>query len=159
MKKTKCWKILLPVLGFMIGSHAAMAENDTNRMQIDAMRAANDAEIKLVYLKVMGKVGDGFWALYDEYRAEKNKIDDEMYQLIFDYAEVYNAGSVSDEQSVKLLDRWFVIKQARLDLKREYRKKLKGLISDVQIGRFFQIDNKSELAEQLQVSSQVPLMN
>ena len=147
------------MLWLLIGSSSVAAQDDTFRQQIDQMRIANAAEIKIVFLKIMGSTDERFWTLYDEYRAAKNKIDDEMYQLIFDYADVYNAGSVKDEQAVELLDRWFVIKEDYLKLKRKYRKKLKGVITEVQIGRFFQIDNKAELAEHFQLSSEVPLMN
>ena len=151
--------MLVPLLGVLVTGSPVTAEEDTSRQQVEQMRIMNEAEIKLVYLKVMGGLGTEFWSLYDEYRAEKRKIDDALYRLIFDYADVYNAGSVKDEQSVELLDRWFVIKEDRLALKREYRKKLKGVITDVQIGRFFQIDNKAELAERYQLSLQVPLMD
>ena len=97
-----------------------------------------------------------FWPVYDQYVAELIAINDKKFALIQDYAD--NWGKLSDEQSLLFIRQWadFDIQQAQL------RQKYVPIVAKILNGRktatFMQLDRRIAMMLDLQVASQMPLV-
>jgi hypothetical protein len=97
-----------------------------------------------------------FWPVYEQYSAELKKITDAKNALIKEYAEEY--GSLTDEQADSLIRRWLDSDIAAFELRRKYlpifRKVLPGKVT----ATFFQVEHRVNAMIDLQLTSQLPLM-
>ena len=97
-----------------------------------------------------------FWPVYEQYSAELKKITDTKNALVKEYAEEY--GSLTDEQAESLIRRWLDSDIAALELRRKYlpifRKVLPGRVT----ATFFQVEHRISAMIDLQLTSQLPLM-
>ena len=97
-----------------------------------------------------------FWPVYEQYSAELKKITDTKNALIKEYAEEY--GSLTDEQAESLIRRWLDSDIAAFELRRKYlpifRKVLPGKVT----ATFFQVEHRINAMLDLQLTSQLPLM-
>ena len=81
-----------------------------------------------------------FWNMYKEYKNKRNKLNDELFELIVDYSKTYK--DLSDEMSIKLTDAYLHNEQQHLDLKKSYIGKFRTILSPKKVAQFFQIENK-----------------
>lgn len=97
-----------------------------------------------------------FWPVYEQYTVELKKITDAKNALIKEYASEY--GSLTDEQADSLIRRWLDSDIAIFELRRKYlpifRKVLNGKIT----ATFFQLEHRITAMIDLQLTSQLPLM-
>jgi len=97
-----------------------------------------------------------FWPVYEQYSSELKKITDTKNALIKEYAEEY--GSLTDEQADSLIRRWLDSDIAAFELRRKYlpifRKVLPGKVT----ATFFQVEHRINAMIDLQLTSQLPLM-
>jgi hypothetical protein len=107
-------------------------------------------------LKLTDTEAAKFWPIYDQYTAELIKINDKKFALVQDYAD--NWGKMTNEQSLLFIRQW-------LDtdiLVTQLRQKYVPIVSQVLDGRksatFFQLDRRMSMMIDLQVSSQMPLV-
>jgi hypothetical protein len=96
-----------------------------------------------------------FWPLYDAYEAKMDKLDDRHANEVKTYAEHYQ--TLTDEDATNKLDEVIAIKQARLDVQREFVPKFRAAVSSINTTRFFQIDNKLSAMIQCDIAQIVPL--
>jgi hypothetical protein len=57
-----------------------------------------------------------------------------------------------------LLKEWFSIRKDELKIKDKYRSKLQKVLPADKVLRFFQIDNRLDLAAKMKLAEQVPLV-
>jgi hypothetical protein len=96
-----------------------------------------------------------FWPLYDAYEAKMDKLDDRHAAEVKAYAEHYN--TLTDEDATNKLDEVIAIKQARLEVQRQFVPKFRDAVSSINTTRFFQIDNKLRAMIQCDIAQIVPL--
>ena len=100
--------------------------------------------------------GEVFWPIYREYEVEQAQLGDQSVELLKSYAEKFDT---LDEASAKdLTGRWFDLQQRTLDLRKKYFKKVEKALGAVVASRFTQIENQIGLALQINVLSQLPLL-
>jgi hypothetical protein len=97
-----------------------------------------------------------FWPIYDEYRAEMNKIGDKRVKLITDFAA--NRDSMSEDEGMRLLKERLDIEKEKNDLKGDYVKKFNKELSARTTARFFQIDQKLDAAVEAALAAKIPLI-
>ena len=97
-----------------------------------------------------------FWPLYDEYRAEMNKIGDKRVKLITDFAA--NRDSMSEDEGLRLLKARIDIEKEKNDLRGDYVKKFNKELSARTTARFFQIDQKLDAAVEAALAARIPLI-
>jgi len=97
-----------------------------------------------------------FWPVYDEYSAETAKIDDTRTALIKEYADGY--GSVTDEQADSLIRRWLDTDIESSKLRQRYVPIFRKVLTGVKAATFFQLDRRISMMIDLQVTSQLPLV-
>jgi len=97
-----------------------------------------------------------FWPIYDEYRAEMNKIGDKRVKLITDFAA--NRNSMSEDEGMRLLKERLDIEKEKNDVRGDYVKKFNKELSARTTARFFQIDQKLDAAVEAALAAKIPLI-
>jgi hypothetical protein len=98
---------------------------------------------------------NAFWPLFDAYEAKMDKLDDRHVAELKAYAEHY--ATLTEEDAAKKLDEVMAIKQARLDVQKEFIPKFRAAVSSIATTRFYQIDNKLNAMLQCDIAQVLPL--
>jgi Spy/CpxP family protein refolding chaperone len=98
-----------------------------------------------------------FWPIFDQYRQEAIKPNDERWALIKDYANNYN--TMTDAQAQDYMQRSTAVEQQLLNLRMKYVPIFEKVVSAKQTALFFQIDRRVDLLINLQLSSDIPMVN
>jgi hypothetical protein len=97
-----------------------------------------------------------FWPAYNEYDKELTQLGDQRTALIRMYAE--NLGSLSDEKVTQIATGLLDFEARRNQLKRQYFQRMSQTVSVKQAARFLQIENQIEKLVDLQISSNLPVV-
>ena len=98
-----------------------------------------------------------FWPLYDEYRAERQKIGDRRVRLITDFLAQKN--SMTEDAARTLANEDFAILKDTAELKTKWYKKMTKELSERTVARFFHIDEKLDAAADIALAANIPLIH
>ena len=98
-----------------------------------------------------------FWPLYDQYTAELVKINDAKYGVIKEYANTFNS-SLTDEHALALTRNLLTVDQQAAQLRLKYVPIFSQVISGKKTALFFQMDRRLVMLIDLQLASQIPLV-
>ena len=124
------------------------------RLDIAAARADRKAVIGQ-NMNLTTAQSAAFWPLFDAYEAKMDKLDDRHAAEVRSYAEHYQ--TLTGEDAAEKLDEVMAIKQARLDVQKEFVPKFRAAVASINTTRFFQIDNKLNAMVQCEIARSVPL--
>lgn len=127
--------------------------------EIELTRATIQHERQYIVTRAMDLTeaeGQVFWPLYREYRLEMIKVGDRLVNLILTYADNYQ--DLTDEVADKLLAEFVGIEKERARLKAKYLPKFKKVLPSKKVARFYQIENKLDVAVLSDVAQGVPLV-
>ena len=97
-----------------------------------------------------------FWPLYDQYTAELVKINDAKYAAIKDFATNYS--TITDDQAVALTRQIIGVEQSVAQVRLKYVPIFDKVISGKKTGLFFQLDRRLVMLIDLQLASQIPMV-
>jgi len=97
-----------------------------------------------------------FWPVYDQYVVELIAINDKRFALIQDYAD--NWGKLTNEQSLLFIRQWLDMDIATAQLRQKYVPIVAKVLDGKKAATFFQLDRRIAMMLELQVSSQMPLV-
>jgi len=97
-----------------------------------------------------------FWPIYDQYISELVLINDKKFGLMQDYAD--NWGKLTDEQSLLFIRQWLDADIAIAHLRQKYVPVVSKVLDGKKSATFFQLDRRIAMMLELQVSSQMPLV-
>jgi len=97
-----------------------------------------------------------FWPIYDQYTQEQIKINDQKCALMKEYAA--NWGTMTDEQAATFIHHWLEIDQATMKSRSKYVPIVRAVLPGVKTATFFQLDRRISAMLDLQLSSQMPLV-
>lgn len=97
-----------------------------------------------------------FWPVYDQYTADLVKINNEKYALIKEYANSW--GTISNEQSLDLIKRALAVDEQVAQLRIRYVPIFLGVLTGQKTATFFQLDRRLQAMIDLQLMSQLPLV-
>jgi len=80
-----------------------------------------------------------FWPIYREFRNDIAKQGDERVDFMERFAN--QAATMSDDQSKKLLDDWFSLREKQIDLQKKYAGKFRKVLPGAKVVRFYQTEN------------------
>jgi hypothetical protein len=97
-----------------------------------------------------------FWQVYEEYSADLGKINDTRTAIIKEYSDEY--GTLTDDQADSLIRRWLEtdIEQARL--RQRYVPIFRKVLPGKKAATFFQLDRRITMMIDVQLTSQLPLV-
>jgi hypothetical protein len=99
----------------------------------------------------------GFWSVYNEYEAERTKVNDRAVKVVTDYAAAYP--EVGDAKANALLAESFDAESDLVALKKRYAKRFAKVLAPARVARFFQIERKLDAVQNLRVVAQIPLID
>jgi hypothetical protein len=115
--KTHFFKIIFPSFFILVAASGASAQESTsdiaaNQELANARQMVQEARESSIReeLRLTADEADGFWPLYEKYRAEIRPIQDRYVALVAEYLQHYEAGSLTDENAEEMLDAYFDVK-------------------------------------------------
>ena len=97
-----------------------------------------------------------FWPIYDQYVTEMIAINDKKFGIIQDYAD--NWGKMTNEQSLLFSRQWLDMDIQTAQLRQKYVPIVSKVLDGKKTATFFQLDRRIAMMIDLQVSSQMPLV-
>ena len=97
-----------------------------------------------------------FWPVYDQYVTELIAINDKKFAIIQDYAD--NWGRMTNEQSLLFSRQWLDMDIQTAQLRQKYVPIVSKVLDGKKTATFFQLDRRIAMMIDLQVSSQMPLV-
>ena len=97
-----------------------------------------------------------FWPVYDQYMAELIAINDRKFGLIQEYAD--NFGKLTNNESLLFARNWLDMDIALAQLRQKYVPMVAKVLDGKKTATFFQLDRRIAMMLELQVSSQMPLV-
>jgi hypothetical protein len=141
------------------GEAQAPAAQSSTDQDIDLLRKdirSQKKQIIAANLQLTDKEAEKFWPLYDQYTAELVKINDAKYSAIKDYATNYS--SLSDSQATSLTQQVIGVDQSVAQLRLKYVPIFGKVISGKKTALFFQLDRRLVMLIDLQLASQIPIV-
>lgn len=126
---------------------------------IDMMRKNLRAERNTIVDQAMNLEPAGkaqFWGIYDKYAKEGKGLWDQRLANITKYSENYDkmTDAVADELAVKAMD----IQSQRLAILKKYYGQMKAALGARVAGRFLQVETMLDNILDLQIGSEIPLI-
>ena len=137
----------------------AMAAEDQPANTMEIVREKLRADKKLLVAQAMGLTqseADKFWPVYENYQKELTKLADREIELIKEYARVYK--SMTDPEAKSLMDRFLSIEGDYHTTRMDYVPKMRGILSDTKVARYFQIENKIKALVDFELAEKIPLI-
>jgi hypothetical protein len=97
-----------------------------------------------------------FWPVYDQYTAELISINDRKFGMIQEYAD--NWGKLTNDQALLFARNWLDIDIEIAQLRQKYVPIVAKVLDGKKTATFFQLDRRIAMMIELQVSSQMPLV-
>jgi hypothetical protein len=160
--------VVLMGASWMLGGPTASAQNTPP--QENATHVIKDQDLKLLRqdlrsrrkqliaanLKLTDTEATKFWPVYDQYVTELIAINDKKFGLIQEYAD--NWGKLTNEQSLLFTRNWLDMDIAIAQLRQKYVPIVAKVLDGRKTATFFQLDRRIAMMMDLQVSSQMPLV-
>jgi hypothetical protein len=108
-------------------------------------------------LKLSDTEATKFWPVYDKYTAELIKINDKKYALIQSYADQW--ATMTDEQALSFAHKWIEMDTAISQLRQKYVPIVSQVLTGRNTATFFQLDRRISMMIDLQLASQMPVVN
>ena len=142
------------------GPDASAPPNNIKDQDIEMLRADIRSQRKQITAQNLPLTADEatkFWPIFDQYRKEAIKPNDERWAVIKEYAANYN--SMTDAQAEDYMKRANAVDQQLLALRMKYVPLVEKVISAKKTGLWYQIDRRIDLLINLQLSSAIPMVN
>jgi len=134
--------------------------NSVSDQDIEMLRANLRAQRKQIVAENMTLTADEatkFWPIFDQYRKEAIKPNDERWALIKEYAANYS--TMTDAQAQDYMKRATAVEQQLLELRMKYVPIFEKVISPKKTALWYQIDRRIDLLINLQLSTTIPMVN
>jgi len=133
--------------------------NGISDQDIQMLRADIRAQRKQITAQNLSLTADEatkFWPIFDQYRQEAIKPNDERWAVIKEYAANYN--TMSDAQAQDYIKRSTAVDQQLLALRMKYVPMIEKVISPTKTALWYQIDRRIDLLINLQLSTAIPMI-
>ncbi|MEE9509812.1 MAG: hypothetical protein V3V81_04905 [Candidatus Bathyarchaeia archaeon] len=150
------------LLGIVIAVLAipAVAQSGSN-LDMEILAEKMKADKKLLIAMNMN-LTDGeaknFWPVYDKYQKELQQLNQNIGEVIGEYAEAYNKGPVSNDLSKKLIKEMLAVKAAEVKLMVSVADKLEKVLPTTKVARYIQMENKIRALINYDLAAKIPLI-
>lgn len=138
------------------------APGETQKANLDAYATllrenVPDEKEQLIALVMFFNEADAakFWPIYEQYRAELDKLNASEASSIDDY--VRNNGHLTDQQADQIVHKQTQFQSQRAALLEKYYEQFKNALGPVSAARFFEAENQLLSLTDLQLSSKLPV--
>jgi hypothetical protein len=158
-----CAMMIASVPGFAQAAQTGSASqqpNSASDKDIEMLRADLRAQRKEITAQNMTLTADEatkFWPIFDQYRQEAIKPNDDRWALLKEYAANYD--TMTDAQAQDYIKRSNAVDLQLMNLRMKYVPIFEKVISPKKTALWFQIDRRIDLLINLQLSSIIPMVN
>ncbi len=117
---------------------------------------ANRMAFAAAYMEFTDKEASKFWPIYREYEFELSQFYDGKLALIEDY--IINVSNLDDEKATEIANKFFAQEEQRIAIMRKFFSKFSAVIPATKAAKFMQLENQTNLLVQMQIASQIPLI-
>ena len=107
-------------------------------------------------MKLTDAEAEKFWPIYDQYTADLVQINNTKYDLIKVYLQTYT--TMTDAEADNYMKRWTTMDESVVQLRQKYVPTFRKVLSAKNTLLFFQLDRRVSLMIDLQLASQIPLI-
>jgi hypothetical protein len=143
------------IIATLISAVALFAMPNNELELVLAAKAAEKKAVVLATMQLQGDTKEKFGNLYDEYQVKLFEQKLKEFDLISQYAEHY--ANLTDAQADKLIDTWVSQKEDAMVLDKNYIAKFKKILSSADVIRYFQIEHRLGLVQEVEKASVIPL--
>jgi hypothetical protein len=136
------------------GTTHVISDQDLNLLRKDLR--SKRKQLIAANLKLTDTEATKFWPVYDQYVTELIAINDKKFGIIQDYAD--NWGRMTNEQSLLFSRQWLDMDIQTAQLRQKYVPIVSKVLDGKKTATFFQLDRRIAMMIELQVSSQMPLV-
>jgi len=153
MKRTllTAWILAIALQGSISAQQSAapssVSDQDLNLLRKDLR--SDQKQIIAANMLLSDVEAQKFWPLYDQYTAEKVKINDVKLTVIKDYAA--NFEKLTDNQAEALVNKWAEADQSALELRTKYIPLFERVLPGKKAARFFPAGSPDQLASRFAV--------
>jgi hypothetical protein len=149
------------VAGILFGRGPSLSQNAAATVDRDLQLLRKDLrsqrkQIVAANVTLTDAEAQKFWPIYDQYAAELAKINDTKLSLIKEYAANYAA--FTDAQAQSIMERWTAADDAAVQLRIKYIPIFQKVLPGKKVALFFQVDRRIGVLMDLQVASEIPLV-
>ena len=148
-------KVILAALTLLALAAPAMASTDLTELLRSDLRTQKRAIITQA-MQMDEATSEKFWPVFTDFEAELTKINDQRVSMIKDYAAAYN--SMTDEAAKDLIKRGFKLQESRTSLLKKYVNKMSKATDVKTAARWAQVEHALDSAIDLQIASELPLL-
>ena len=136
------------------GTTHVISDQDLNLLRKDLR--SQRKQLIAANLRLTDTEAAKFWPVYDQYVTELIAINDKKFAIIQDYAD--NWGKMTNEQSLLFSRQWLDMDIETAQLRQKYVPIVSKVLDGKKTATFFQLDRRIAMMIDLQVSSQMPLV-
>lgn len=147
--------LIITLIGF-VGSALAQ-DQPADNMEIVKEKVRADKKLLIAAnMELTESEASGFWPVYEAYQAELGKLRDRESKFIDEFAA--NLGTMSDDTAKNLLDDSLSIDSEYLKLRQSYVAKLRDVLPNTKVARYYQLENKVEAVLRYEQAKRIPLI-
>ena len=147
--------LALPLFAFAQTNEQFADLNDAIEM-VRSMAALERRAVIAEQLQLTGEESTKFWPIYDDYAADKKRINDRLIKIITDYGA--NFENLSDELATSLVDDHMDVQSDLLKLRSKYLRKFNKVLAPKTLARFYQLENKFDAVTNVVMAQGIPLV-
>ena len=133
--------------GGYLNSYIALLKSDLKSRKTGFIREG---------LRLNEKEAVAFWPIYQSYEADLQKVEETRLRVIQDYLDNYDR--MTDDRAKELIRRKLALEGRRIELKRDYLKRLEKVLPGKTVARFLQLEYRFGLMLDLKNTAEVPLI-
>jgi len=149
--------LLLVVLAMALTVSAAVAGEDAYLELLKSDVRAEKIAIVTEVMEFTDAEAQRFWPVYREYDRQLQMIVDDRIRMIKHFAENY--GTFNDKTAKKIAENALSLESRRTNLKRKFLPRFSKAVGARRAAQFLQLERQVNLLIELQVASELPLMD
>ncbi len=159
MKSFSQFLVFLVAISMFLVSPVMAQNAGTANMEILAEKVKADKKLVVAMnLNLSNAEAEAFWPVYNTYQADLEKVYQRLGQLVSDYADAYNSGSISNDTAGKLIKEWLHAEAEEMKLRVANVKKMAKVLPAKKVMRYLQIENKIRALIRFGLAAEVPLV-
>ena len=154
-KNNLLWVGFVVIMAWAVTATAEDKPADNMQIVIDKVRA--DKKLLVAEnIQLTETEAKDFWPVYEQYQQELFLIRVRTAKLIKDYGDAYE--KMTDDTARELLDENLKIEKLTLKLRKAYLRKFREVLPEIKVARYYQIENKIQVAMMFELAANIPLM-
>jgi hypothetical protein len=149
--------VILAGLILVVAGVLAAQDKPADNMQFVLEKARADKKLLVAQnMQLSDSEAKAFWPVYNRYQDELFLLRTRTVKLIKDYVASYD--TMNDATANRLLDEYLTIEKLRLKLRIEYLPKFRNVLPSVKVMRYYQLENKINVAIDYELAAAIPLI-